>query len=1415
MRAAEAILVALMVPGASGLLQIAADHPCEHTFAIKPSNHACGKQTTAVSQQLWPILDAATCEYAAKVCSDLKLTVPSAIENLHLPFTTETLSPNENYNACFLSSVDYKVRFGPSGIAASIASEGSLTQASTTHTLCLREPLSDDGRVSLLPYTARTSGGDALEGAYQVPQCQVGFHVQDKECTANNFVSAGGTMRVFGASTVAGLGALTSGFTYKGCYQKQASSLVALQSTGSAWRIGSTEIIADQSGNTDFPLAAAETYRPLCRAAVAEGPTFEILHHESACATGFHIAQSACATTATGGGTSEFVVDGLAPQNGPLYGIDIPASSAETLFGLRLGQTASTLEYRTTGTSTTTATTEKQRGCTTDLAGLSPVAPATKEREFRYSISKRADPLAGEFSVCLRSQVCEGGAYEILPPGRPCANKFEVEVAGSATVLARQHLDLQKVLSSCSTALYDEVSGTTSVLRGIEPHAEDTLTVPATFSVRIDARTSKIVLVNAASAATMQLYQHAVCHRSRTCSSPSTVSLSVPLEVLPYGSDCETGLEVSRVPAIDGAALLQSAATADCFGFLAQANFLSTLVVGDQATSKNIFARYNPTSGETQFRAGASFSQNDEYDYAICYQYATQQVGSPTVGYRKLPGPKRCDPAKQVFDAATCGTFVGGAAAAALVHSDILPLGCSYLGTAAILNMGGPAYQYDYVLPRIASQRSQRTQVCREDALTVMDVATCHHHAAEVINFLAPIEEQRLTMEQDIAVTVLGSGYFDSAKGELLLNEKLAEDDRCMQIHSFVNAVDNNHFMPELKAKLRGMSTPQTLADGLNSAMISDYSTLNIVAATGAASVTASYSAAAAFDETALLVYDKIYLAGVAAAQDEAVTLNFGMATTIRNKKSQYEDALIKDLQRISAVPHCIAWNDIAIHLCLETTDVSVTDAGCDPTNTWITFVLKDKYFQVVENGGAYTQGATVTDAGLDLVAHFYDDEDCSTPFAYPASPKSTFDFTTSGTDIAGTAYAANNPYLMGGYVKAAAFPRTIVADFSVSMKRKPANDVAARGLFGYQLFAGANCENSRSRSSPTLPTIGLGDSFRVKVPNNKIPEPLQLQESAPLGAKSYPGFSDVYNGATLGTSACLDEGRFDCVAGNECYDKVKEYIDSGCTGVQHPTLEALIAKFRRCGLKEDIDNAKTTLQNEISNVVQACATGKKMLAGKCYTCPTDATNCMCDPGDVGVLKTTTTSFACERCPVGHYQPYRGVFSTSADSDNTGCIPCPDGTYQDTVGQASCKMCPVGRSSSLKRDGDDGAATSATEESDCVPGPADVTEVHNHDDDYDHDHAVLIVVIVVLGIITVGLLLFVAKVSSGSGGGGYHGGPAFGGPPPFKGGKGGKMMSMGKGKASGGMMKGGKGGSKGGLKGSKGKGKGKGKMMKW
>ncbi|CAD7951950.1 unnamed protein product [Amoebophrya sp. A120] len=538
-------------------------------------------------------------------------------------------------------------------------------------------------------------------------------------------------------------------------------------------------------------------------------------------------------------------------QNGHVSAADIAVATASTATaGQAQGEAIKVSGYgcvsnlQTTTTQTTTTSGDFDFYPTDSFVFAYNRAKATARTPLYHDGYTSNSRLPDAFNVCLRAQVCESGAYEILPPGRPCALGFALEVdpptGGAAAVI------VSDVLTSCGTALYDEVSGRMSVLEGVEmPTDSELATAGLPFQLRVDARTNKIIFRRPISSSgekdylpVVPLYQHAICHRVQACQGTTTAGL--PLEVFPPGSDCLHGFHLhspvlnGAQPPADTVAVLERQISGSCFGYK-PIRFTPPSSASPAATTKPLlfgiyFAADTPAPASITTAANLpavtlnpgnsylNFDQNNGKHARVCYARQAQTVTQAE--FHRAAGLKGCETyAHHMLDPRLCGQAAGLAAggSARVTYSDVLPFGCSYLPAYAgdttvatppaeadvVVNLGGVGYQKNYVMPRTLSHRAERIQVCRAAAAVSMVAPVtqqrCHYLTAEVASFRARFpqgsyDSVRLQLvKYDHVRTGFANGRnvwavstFDK---EFFSSSRFRSDAACLQLHGFLGKV--------------------------------------------------------------------------------------------------------------------------------------------------------------------------------------------------------------------------------------------------------------------------------------------------------------------------------------------------------------------------------------------------------------------------------------------------------------------------------------------------------------------------------------------------------------------------------------------------------------------------------------------------
>eukprot|EP00392_Amoebophrya_sp_AT5.2_P011395 g11472.t1 len=641
---------------------------CGQMFTVLAANTVCPGATN--------VPDAATCEYAAKVCSGKLLDSSTQAEAGGLTFDADAAG---------------------AAVAGCSVSRNALVSLDR-----------------IVTYKGSTAGSPAAT------QCERGFDLEIEMCTPESIILS--------SSALTPPSAAATGRAYRSCYATTSASpapaltyLTHGTTTATAQQImlGSL-VVVPHDGLTSVPTTFTYTsHNAVCKAFVPRG-NYEVLTSSERCAEGFSLPNSECIKANADGvlgfgmGVSSVTIAADA-ANGYAKWRQQPG---QTTFGSRVSSFE--VDLHTTNQLGCFLATELSSTHTTGIARLS------YSSFFRTDKAQRADM---GHSVCLSQQVCNGGQYVVLPPGRACAHGFELQAT---------ELLLADVYGDCKDALVELGAGVSETfLKPSSPVAN------ADSHIRIDARVSALTTVSATAA--VAAYEHAVCRRSLPCASSA-----YDFEVLAPGQYCHDTLTTGEVSSDSlGAAQLASNMRTDissnCLANMA--SFVLATGVDDSAddpvtqNSKDFYIETPTTQSATPparnvalRQKNGGFNVNKEH-YPICQakRQCTTAVGgvtyeTHTAGVTSCPTASlEVQTATECYALTTLCNF-GVPATTLSVSSDALPIGCAIVDAVdpaaetprrtLIFNEGGPMYKERGVLPRLLEHKRDLRKVCRQSQPT-------------------------------------------------------------------------------------------------------------------------------------------------------------------------------------------------------------------------------------------------------------------------------------------------------------------------------------------------------------------------------------------------------------------------------------------------------------------------------------------------------------------------------------------------------------------------------------------------------------------------------------------------------------------------------------------------------------------------
>mmetsp|Transcript_24881 Transcript_24881/g.62580 ORF Transcript_24881/g.62580 Transcript_24881/m.62580 type:complete len:1452 (-) Transcript_24881:1407-5762(-) len=1402
---------------------------CGQMFTVLAANTVCPGATN--------VPDAATCEYAAKVCSGKLLDSSTQAEAGGLTFDADAAGAavagcSVSRNA--LVSLDRIVTYKGS-------TAGSPAASTSYQAICLKKQHTAGGRAVVVKSSASASQGNFILAA----QCERGFDLEIEMCTPESIILS--------SSALTPPSAAATGRAYRSCYATTSASpapaltyLTHGTTTATAQQImlGSL-VVVPHDGLTSVPTTFTYTsHNAVCKAFVPRG-NYEVLTSSERCAEGFSLPNSECIKANADGvlgfgmGVSSVTIAADA-ANGYAKWRQQPG---QTTFGSRVSSFE--VDLHTTNQLGCFLATELSSTHTTGIARLS------YSSFFRTDKAQRADM---GHSVCLSQQVCNGGQYVVLPPGRACAHGFELQAT---------ELLLADVYGDCKDALVELGAGVSETfLKPSSPVAN------ADSHIRIDARVSALTTVSATAA--VAAYEHAVCRRSLPCASSA-----YDFEVLAPGQYCHDTLTTGEVSSDSlGAAQLASNMRTDissnCLANMA--SFVLATGVDDSAddpvtqNSKDFYIETPTTQSATPparnvalRQKNGGFNVNKEH-YPICQakRQCTTAVGgvtyeTHTAGVTSCPTASlEVQTATECYALTTLCNF-GVPATTLSVSSDALPIGCAIVDAVdpaaetprrtLIFNEGGPMYKERGVLPRLLEHKRDLRKVCRQSQPTGETVTPnmCSQMYSSLYSYSATHVGVKSTEDEhsEAAVTVGSYVSGGATVGTVTAEQKslviLQTDpfsnrgDECMQI------VDQVIVTPPPTELAEILHTP---APGGGSAHTLQW---------GTAGQTAQIAGQnGGTGPGVLAIRYPPDLVAATAPQNEQVILEW-LDSTGCPSACTTDPALLQTSTRglvalsTASTRTCIPNAHYRVILCWAHHSTAGTEAaytGESSARAATVFTVDDT------DGGTSTSGRELCGGGADtderydaldndyydvvpvpgtrpagkafsVLLRFYTDPTCETPKTYAGDNTDVPRFIGTDGDkimvgirnmrdatLTGIGAAGPSSYSPGSASDA-------MADAAYSMKRYASSP--GRNLF--RMYKGGSCGAAQLDvvSNP-------GDTLRAFIPGPNPPGANKLLEELPNGCASDVVWPRV-------ASSC---------ASNSCYTQVNTYLNT-CGAGSKELPAVLLEKKESCdaavmraqhatAINTQIPAAIETAKQDAISTALACSSqpGRMYIGNKCLNCKDTngarLDTCQCPAGQMGVVDTSDELIAnpnmhCRACPTGTYQPLAGMlYSAVAVTGNStrrhlstapaaSCVQCPKGTYQNQQGQSSCQPCPLG--------------TSTTDLGSIGPGAcagvvsSDYATKSWVDNDSDPPTSIaVILVLILLGLATVALIILVIQLMNQPGGG--PPGPMM----PAK------MLTKGKGKGPGPGMSGkgagkmsGKGGPKKGSPGgaSSGKGKGKGK----
>ncbi|CAD7935790.1 unnamed protein product [Amoebophrya sp. A120] len=1333
-------------------LQQDTDEDCLHTFKILA-------QTT--TKCMHPIHDAETCEYAAKVCNQAPLGV-SGTPAGPLTFHSTTPVSVTAYQGCTVTrnalvpADDRIVRFGgaPGTSASQQTSFGAAADPSVKH-ICFKSDHIGQGKFTLL---GRSSAAVGTKGFYPadstaIPQCQIGFDAPARYCNPGNMTQMPPIGLVSSLSSVTPQlppATAPASYLYRSCLveglansqAKQLNILSEFSTTATATKeqfkygyLGNNAALHHNLGAPATENLGPETnlVRSICMARVPRG-AFEVM-----------------------GTTSE--------QCHPAFDVnstDCNSWNAAKVFGTGLADVVTTaanqpsrLNWEVVSDAGSTKVPATTRGFSVSPVGLNPSLGGGKVGCY---VNVKNDAVSGEVlsavatrtasyaknmdakarSVCLRSQVCSSGTYEVLPPGRQCAYGFAAKVSTTgANTFA--HVEAE-IYSDCLVSLGPIGSGM-DLQRHVDP-------LSTAGDVVIDARTMQVAVI--ATDGIPGLYQHAVCHRVLPCGDKN-------VEVLPYGSQCAVDFLTSAV-ALTTTTLtaLESDIKGSCFKQSNFVNFNTTFDANllDTATGTAFWAAQAAgRPGHVALRQQAAGSidtmtldQRVE-DYPICLtsrQCTDATVAGATVPAEILsPGQTSCKSGAQggfELNAVECAgvrTACGVLGSEMEVfHRDDMPLGCSVLGnfaavqtgdeesTVLVYNYGGALYKSKKILPRLMENKLKTRRVCRRDSTPGATSAhTCAHDLARLLQYAPqPGMSDRASMVvsktagSPAAEVGVASQYYKTGGTNTLVHFVLLDRnplpayEGCMDVVSF--AVGTASLTD---VAFTGTATPRSA------------SYVNTQAKT-------SNNGFAVYRPN--LAYDATAMTGTVTASPVVLYYKFDVAT----------NALKTELA---------VFTNKCVSMAHVTLGFKFLNAA---SGTVVAYTVLDDKFYTVQ---------ALTGSQDTLVMTFYTDNLCEVPFSAAGA-------LTGGTATDVPSFSEQVPsqveFAVTGSLAANAGINYVDEKFQT---RRVAVSKTKNVFQVFKYSTSTPCTTALDTAASEV--FQIGDKFSVKLPASPVSAETPALEQLPHSCFSQNVW-DATNQSTCKTNAC--------------YTAVANYMTSCGTSVE---MQALAEKKATC-------DASTPVTTPAPQTCFA-SDGKLQVSGTCYTCQTSAGGalvpCTCPPGQYLAQPATGTVASCAPIPAGYYQPSAGIHFGMGTAATSG-IPCANGEYQDMTGQTSCKKCPVVGSTTSPASG--ATAATACVPPPTTAAPTETTTANPVFSAVDHTHSVTvedsgdeelrtwtIVGFVVLGLLVVAM--FGCMLSRGPGGGGNA---AMSGAPQLS-----RQASAGPGMLKGSMMMKGKSSMKG------------------